>query len=579
MATASASLARLLGPGQTLAVAVPAGASVTFDVGLVDDFRVVVTKGATRDVRVAIAKAAGRDLGVTAAARIAVKFADERAARAVLQRLYEAVAGQTVAKVDAVLAKADLDALSAGERKLVAQLAERFGVSELASPLAAVTAKWEAVKSAVDSTLDTVARSRVELGFAYEYRRTATTDTLLVVELSRDEYRQFHGDLLVCELRALLAWLEAPEHAAALVSYLHQKAVTRSRAWGFTLGIGPWQIAGKDRDEISAVVQTTRRDGTTLERHVFLGARGYRGALFGNRCEWTVDFRAEQPAFVDASQATAASFDYGLHFRLAWQEKKLSRDELREYLDLAVIWRVVGLRAVGAIEAALGAALKKKRVEVAVSLTIPDAAFRRLLELMADASIDELGARALAKAMPFLAEYDARRHPVLREACYAPLWRYYLDNPSLPIDAYGAVAERAIRRMTELEDEAALARREGGVWSGTPVYQDARTFAGQVYANGLTSHGDHSEIARRWRGHADGWRALGRAVAGGEPPRAVAHAFAALSPFWTQWLFVRAAGVCLVDLAATDPSVFVQVERTCTVAVDGEPVRLYCTNG
>lgn len=577
LATSGVCLSRLLGPGETLGIAVSAGASVEFDVSLVDDFRLVVTKGIARDVRVAVAKGASRDLGATASAGVRVRFRDERAADAVLQRLYGAVAGQPVAAVDATLAKASLESLSPAERKVVQRLAARLGLSELMLELGAVRERWEALKGRIEDAIRTAARSKVELGFAYEYRRTTANDTLLVVELSQDEYRRFHRDLLVCELRPAMTWLQDPDHAAALVSYLHQKSVRRTQAWGFTLGAGPWRIQGRDSEEIGAIVQTTQREGSRLERYAYLGMRGYEAALFGNRCEWTVDFRADQPEFAAAGEVTAAHLEYGLHFRLRWSEKKLSKRELRECLDYAVVWRIVGSRGAREIEAEILEALKKKRAEVSVSLTIPHEAFKALLRMIGTAPVDELGARALARAMPYLDDYDARRHPVVREVSYAPLWRYYLANPSLPIDAYGPIAERAIRRMTDLDDESALATREGGVWSGTPAYQDLYTFAGQIYANGSTPHGDHSGIARRWRAYAAGLQALGRAIDERAPHAVVKDTFRALSPFWSQWLFVRAAAACLMDLAATDPAVLVQVERACTVGIAGDDVRHYST--
>jgi hypothetical protein len=578
LGAASLDLARLLGPGQTLGVAIAAGATVRFDVGVVDDFRLIVTRGHVRDVRVAVAKGTARDLAVGASARITAKFADERAAKATLQRLYEAVAGQPVAAVDAALAKASLDALSTVERKLVRQLAERIGLGQVPGTIEAIRESWEALKARIDATIEKVARSKVELGFAYEYRRTTTNDTLLVVELSRDEYRRFHGDLLLCELRPLLAWLDGPAQDQALVSYLHAKAVTRSQAWGFTLGIGPWRLAGKDRQDISAVVQTTRRDGAVLERHAYLGLRGYEAEVFGSSCEWVVDFRAEQPEFVPAGGTTAAHLEYGLHLRLRWKEKTLSKGELREFLDHAVIWRIVSLRGAAEIEREIAGALGKKRAEVAVALTVPHEAFRRLLPMIGNGSADELGAHALAKAMPYLADYDARRHPLVREACYAPLWRFYLASPSLPIDAYGPLAERAIRKMTELEDEAALANRERGLWPGKPVHQDLYTFAGQIHSNGgPTVRGDYSDVASRWRAYADAHRTLDHAIAHGKPHTIVKDVFKAFSAFWSQWLFVRAAGACLMDLAAADPVLFRAIERTCTVAVEGEDIRHYST--
>jgi hypothetical protein len=578
LGAASVSLARLLGPGQTLGVAVSAGATVRFDVAIVDDFRLIVTRGAVRDVRVAVAKGTSRDVAAGAAAKIAVKFADERAAKATLQRLYEAVAGQPVAAVDAVLAKASLDALTAAERKLVKQLAERVGLGTVTASIEALRERWDALKARIDATIAEAARSKVELGFAYEYRRTTTDDTLLVVELSKDEYRRFHGNLLLCELRPMLAWLDDPAQAAALVSYLHAKSVTRSHAWGFTLGVGPWRLAGKDRQEVSAVVQTTRRDGAMLERHAYLGLRAYEAAVFGSACEWVVDFKAEQPEFVDAGRATAADLEYGLHLRLRWKEKKLSKGELREFLDYAVIWRIVSLRGTAEIEEEIAGALGKKKAEVAVALTIPHAAFRALLGAIGNGSSEEFGSRALAKAMPYLADYDGRRQPVVREACYTPLWRFYLENPSLPIEAYGPIAERAIRKMTELEDEVELANRERGLWPGKPVHQDLYTFAGQIHSNGgPTVRGDYSDIASRWRAYVGAHRMLDRAIAGGEPHGVVKEVFKAFSGFWSQWLFVRAAGVCLMDLAAADAALFGSIERTCTVAVEGEDVRHYST--
>lgn len=578
LGAASLSLARLLGPGQTLVVAISAGAAVRFDVGVVDDFRLIVTRGLARDVRVAVAKGTARDVAAGAAAGITAKFADERAAKAMLQRLYEAVAGQPVAAVDAALAKASLDSLSAVERKLVRQLADRIGLGQVPATIEAIRQSWEALKARIDATIAEVARSKVELGFAYEYRRTTTSDTLLVVELSRDEYRRFHGDLLLCELRPLLAWLDGPAQDQALVSYLHAKAVTRSQAWGFTLGIGPWRLAGRDRQDISAVVQTGRRDGAVVERHAYLGLRGYEAEVFGSACEWVVDFRAEQPEFVPAGGATAAHLEYGLHLRLRWKEKTLSKGELREFLDHAVIWRIVNLRGAAEIEREIAGALGKKKAEVTVALTVPHEAFRKLLPMVGNGPADDLGARALAKAMPYLADYDARRHPLVREGCYAPLWRFYLANPSLPIDAYGPIAERAIRKMTELEDEAELANRERGLWPGKPVHQDLYTFAGQIHSNGgPTVRGDYSDVASRWHAYADAHRRLDRAIAGGEPHAVVKDVFRAFSAFWSQWLFVRAAGACLMDLAAADPVLLRSIERTCTVAVEGEEIRHYST--
>ena len=75
--------------------------------GLVDDFRLVFTKGRGERVRVAVAKADSRELGISASAGITVGFARETDVAEAVTNLLESIAGEPISRISSALSKGE----------------------------------------------------------------------------------------------------------------------------------------------------------------------------------------------------------------------------------------------------------------------------------------------------------------------------------------------------------------------------------------------------------------------------------------------------------------------------------------
>ncbi len=368
-------LTRLLRSGKMISLLVVPSVNVSFNVGVVDDFRIVFSKGRGESIKIAVKTAESREFGAAVAAGITVQFADPDGVTKALNRFFLGFLGVSVEKIDAALAKASLDDLSAIEKKIIEVLIKKLGLEELMNDLAELRRRWEEFKQNSIGIFERVARARVRAGFRYEYNRIRREDSLLVVEVEREQFRKFHRDLMLGELRHLLEWAHRPENESAVEKYLNQKTVKSTHAWGLTLGVDAWSISGKDRKELTSVEQT---DFAGAKRISYLGMRGYEGRLVSDSVKWKVDFSAQMENF--ATDPTACDFSYGLFYKITWSEKKLKESELRRYLDTAVIWHILSPSNIEEKVKELGKHLDQK-AEVSLEFLVPDETLRELLTL------------------------------------------------------------------------------------------------------------------------------------------------------------------------------------------------------
>ena len=567
------SLNQWLNSGTLLTLNIVPSASVTFHVGLVDDFRVVFTKSSSNKIRVAIKKSDSREVGAAAELGVTVKFADDEAIKTALKKLVDSIVGQPVSVIDNVFKKATLEDLTAAERKVIDELVKRLGLADVAHTLSDLKEKWAALKSKIYDNIDKVGKAKVALAFSYEYLRIRTQDSLLVIDVDSTTLNKFHNDLMLCKITLLLEWVQANQQA--LVKYINQQTLTRSHAWGFSLGLGPWNVGGKDKRELTSVIQHNIQGD---ERIAYMGLRGYEGTWVGDKADWQVDFKADMADFAKKGSANTCQFKYGLHIKWLWKEKKLQKSELEGFLDYAVIWRIISQDNIKDILEQMTGNFGKSAT-VSLELTLDDAALRSILPLADSASTTDLPVTALAKAMPFMSLYDGRRTATNREICYAPLWKYYFQNDSLPIDTFPSVAANEIQKITQLKhiaDGAGLASREKGTSSTSKAYQDFFTFAGQIYYHGQTA-GNYSGIHKDWLSFAKGLTELNTAI---KPDSCANHKkiediFNHLTRFWSQTLYVRTVGVFLTEVAAANTGLLKTINRALTIAPKGAETFLY----
>lgn len=565
-------LSALLRAGEVIAIKADAGAEVSFNVGVRDDFRLVFTKGGpigdiTETVRVSVFKSKTRELGVGARLGVSVEFADPDAVAGQLTKVYESLAGPVFKDLDRLLDEADravsLEAIPVELQLPARLLMTRLGLDPLLARPAELRAKWEEIKGKVPGIIEKVAKTKVELGFAYEYLRVSTGRTLLRADLDAETFRRLHPDLMVCQLEGLTEWLRDDAPEGALKRYLRQKSVKVSKVWGFNLGISPWgvKLGGTDRLETSRVIQENVRGE---QRVAYDGLRSYEGAWMKDKVTFAADFKAEMRDF--AAPPETCRFEYGLSLKWEREEDSLTREGFAKVLDHARLWRVVAPnRAEQATEAA--AAAFGGAATVRLELTLDHEALVGLLPLLvnppappfnppdgydgfdADRRLETWGAEALAAAMPYMEMFDGRRDPLVRLHLYAPLWRRYFKDDSLSFGDYRRLARREIPRLTDalnlgLKDDEGLAENE------FVEEQRHSTFAGMIELH-QGPGGGSAGVHRNWQSFARGLKTLEAAARPDNclPSDRVENSFNDLSRFFTQSLYLRAAGYFVAEVA------------------------------
>lgn len=571
--TASLSnLSALLRAGEVIALRADAGAEVNFRVGLRDDFRLVFTKGGPlgdvpETVRVSLFKSKTREVGVAAQLGVSVEFADPAAVEGQLTRVYEALAGPVFKDLERLLDAADRAVSLAdvpAELQLPARLLmTRLGLDPLVAKPAELRAKWEEVKGKVPGIIEKVAKTKIELGFAYEYLRVGTDRTLLRADLDAETFRRLHPDLMVCQLEGLTEWLRDEAPAGALKRYLRQQSIKVSKAWGFNLGVSPWgvKLGGTDRLATTRVVQENVRGE---QRVAYDGLRSYEGVWMKDKVTFAADFKAEMRGF--AAPPETCHFDYGLSLKWEWEEATFGPAEFVKVLDQARLWRVVAPNRVDdatqGVEGTFGGA-----ATIRLELTLDQEALVALLPLLvnppappfnppdgysgfdADRRLETWGAEALAAAMPYMEMFEGRRDPVTRLHLYAPLWRRYFNEDSRPFGDYRRIARQEIPRLNGalnlgLKDDKQLAGHEA------IEEQKQSTFAGMIELQ-QGPGGSSAGVHRNWQSFAQGLKTLETAARPDNclPFDRIESAFDDLSRFFTQSLYLRAAGYLIAEVA------------------------------
>lgn len=541
-------LLQLAGVSRSIGFKATAGASVTFAVSVSDEFIVSFARLDQNEWRVGVRKAASRRIGIGVAAEFEVGAENPKELNAFLNQVKDALIGQPLDRLTALLDKATLEDLNDTEKKIATTLLDRFG---LTGPLASLDSLRERIKSiddGVTAALKQVAESKVKLGFAYEYARIREDVELLQARVDRAQATVLHADLVRHRLQSTLDAINSREPGITLETYLNQQTLKRERSWGFTLGIGKWiDIGGKDTDNL-AVVRRRNIEGHVQES--FLGTRAYQGRWIGETFTWSADFRAEMRGYSRTTTPSLPEFDLGLHLAYVSAQKKLSADEIDEYLDFASVWRIV---LAPDLDERRNQLMEFKDAEhiVTIQIAIGDEAFRLMLPLLATAGDSDL-AGALALAMPRQPKVEGLRSAPERFATYEPLWQLYLKNPEANSLALRATAGQILERQHRMM----LARAEQTSTSNDVLFPF--TMTGRIALDG-------GPIGP-WRQFRNGATLLHQGlVSGGPADPTLDRARKAMKESWTQVHRLRAIGAFLVESAAR-AGVLGKIGRSMTVA-------------
>jgi hypothetical protein len=542
-----APLSALLKSTALIALRFDAGATVTANVKVDDDFIVVFSRQDEATWRVGVHKADRRSIGAEVRAGIDVSFASPAGVTAVLDGVVDGLLAAPLAQIQSILNKATLADLTDSERALAKGLIGRLGLDAVTSTLDDIRKRVDDLKQKVADTIAEVVKSKISIAFAYEYQRVSTSVDLLQATLSRDRLRQLHDALIRGNLQPALTAIREARPGIALEQYLNEKTVERTASWGFTLGIGKWAtLGGTDTRTIVPVVRRNVRDE---RQESYLGLRAYQGNWIGQTFKWSADFNAEMNGF--AERPLVPQFAFGIH--LLWQQtiSRLSENDVDALLDAAVLWGVMTQLEAADVRGRLVEHVGRA-CDATVQMMVADTTRKPTLRtVLASLGSAPSVAAALGAAMPWRAGSIGRTHVATRRNLYAPLWQMYLDAPDMSPSLLAASANHALAGG----DFADLGHLELEFQTVRPF-----TFAGLAELNGDTP--------ARAKGFRQALETLRSAIDNSAPSQpTLGSVFHDLSAFWEQSHHVRAAGAYLLEAART-ARVLDAVNRTLTFTAD-----------
>jgi hypothetical protein len=252
-----------------------------------------------------------------------------------------------------------------------------------------------------------------------------------------------------------------------------------------------------------------------------------------------------------AAEPKVNDYSFGIHLLWTSDQEELSGGELEEWLDSAIVWRVVREEDLVDIRARAVAALGKS-ASLTVHVTLPNSVLRAVLPALSRAAIDAY-AQALAAAMPFMKLSPARTSAAARRRVYAPLWALYLKEPEHSVETFKKAAADHLRKVGHPE----MVLRETAFLNGP----DPFSFAGLTAINGNTRAACDA--------FTRGTRILQSAIASGaRNQKTIDKAFAEMDDLWKQSHHVRAIGAYLLD-AAEHIGQLTNVTRTMAVTSKG----------
>lgn len=526
-------LSKLAG-GAAVLIKVKGGASLRATVSLRDEFLLVFSKADDKHWRVGVRKARtrtaalGLDLGVT------VQFANPAQVEGILNAAIDGVIGEPLDRVDAILEKATLGDLSDTEREIAERLIARFGLGAAIDQLQAIRDKIQEVRDRIKETVEAVAKAKIELGFAYEYRRIRQDTTVAQCLVSRAGLDKHHKNLVRGRFDELFADADRKADGSTLEHFLYQKSIKSEQSWGFSLSIGKWvDIGGRDR---KTFLEVDRKSATNQIQRSYVGTRGYREAG-APRDNWGADFSASMPGFSRATTPLVSEFQTGLAVHWFEETDSLKEDVLSAWLDMAVLWGAATDADVARHRDSLAGALKQK-CTLDAQITVPHEAFTIMRGKIASATPRELGP-SLGAAMPWSKE-AGRQTPTLRRQLYGPLWEGYLstlDNASLSGRSF---ADAARRHLTKRGFPNLAAMEQ--IYAVSPVPHSTEVFCGLIDLNPSTIQNCGDFV--------NGARHLSQAALSAAPDdKTFKLVFEEMENLWAQSHHMRAVGAFLLETA------------------------------
>lgn len=527
-------IGNILKAGETFKIELGASASVGMRISLEDFFEVIIVIREQNAFEVCLQKASKKDIKGTVGAKIGVEFADQSAVNTVLAKVYEGIL-----KVGEEEAKKLIEKINGGEdidfsEDDLLKIQKRLGLAP-EEKLDDVLEKLKKIDQQIRNTISDIAKNKVSAGFLFEYNRIKQSKSFFRATFNEAALKNYHEDLIKFNLEKVLEYVRNANEPqdVKVTTYLHEVTKTVRRGWGFGLNISKWlSFSGEKYRENETTIVRNLQNKAKLS---YVGTRMYEGSWNSNIKRYGASLSAQMRSFSVLEDPLMTEQDFGLQVLMHQTERKTNQEELKDWIDQAIVWGAVNSGDFDRLYSELKYLTKQRGVSFTTQLKINHAAFLRLLPLLAEQN-DRFWAGVLAASMFIRERNEVRKNMFLRKTAYDDLWYSYLVKPVHHPGFWASAAEQEITKF-----DKTLAYWEGEMKSsqmGNPG-----SFTNLVSYNGI-ENGIQNLI--------DGFKIIEKGLQSSSKVDAnIEKAFNVMENFFKQQFKTRAFGRALIEYAST----------------------------
>jgi hypothetical protein len=449
--TGLTSLSRLLDASELVRIKFGAEASIKTKVRVSDAFRTQIVKKDEDEYWLRIKRNQSSSWSGSASLSVGVAVENPEVITSHLNSILDDLLKVSYSKLENIAAKAT-NALTKGDKEILETIADRLGWKE-DDALAKLKEEVGDLKKKYLAKIEEVVTTKVKVGFSYEYLRVTEKEDVFSATLDAKGVDKFLPDIVKGNVRALINFALADPKSSMLrdVTFLSEVVMKRERAWGFSIGFGKWVAA--DQNKV-AIKMTSRRTEKGLQIN-YDGRRTYECKTGNDVRRWKIDFNAGMPSISNHTVPVANEFDYSLYLNYEYEDARLSKGNLVEFLDLCWTWNIINEGQFFSLKEELTEELKKsKRITYSAHNTYPSSIFELMIIGMGGSSdaLDKLFYSCLGAALPYWEDYSIRTDPAKRALHYASIWQEYEGTSSvLPHQVAFAHLKKADKELAEDE--------------------------------------------------------------------------------------------------------------------------------
>ncbi len=532
--------------------------TASFDVTITDQFSYFIKRVDNGKFFVAISKIKNSTTTGSLGALVGVAFSKpdelEGQLNVILDEALKAIVKKAGPQVDKAIEAVKKGNATTAQNEIIREVADRLGLSGVTDAIDTLEEKWKKLKEDLKKNIKDIAEANAELSFTYEYQRIKEGKELLSVNLPEVALKNHHPNLLRFKLTGLLDGLAKDSISGAeIVSYLNQVVLKIEKSWGFGLKLmGKEFIRSRDFETNVDTIRTDIKNHKQISQDRSVG---YTWKLGKGKGKWLTEINATMKTFSATPDPLFSEVAMSWYLNMVIEDNRIKEKELREYLDMGVLWGSILQSDVNSLVEKYLPLLEKKAATFESKLILSEFATKTILVQAGrhqfDKTNQEYLARSFAAAMGYMEEFALRREVQAREEAYAPLWLTYLNKSNHSTRDLAAMAYDHLRKQPHADALPQFEKNAGhsnqGNWFADVVFTNPNTF---------------SDVVSCFLGIAD----LSNKINASAPlSNNFDLAFKKISPFLSQSFYVRALGSFLSRYAMANPLLQKEVKRVFTI--------------